>query len=48
MALGFYRYANKGKSTNALLNQTAAVGAAVVGIVVVLLVLVLVVLANLR
>jgi hypothetical protein len=45
MALGFYRYAKKGKSTNASLNQTAAVGA-VVGIVLVLLVLV--VLANLR
>ena len=47
VALGFHQYAKRGKSTNASLNQTAAVGA-VVGIVLVLLVLVLVVLANLR
>ena len=47
MALGIHGYAKRGKSTNASLNQMAAVGA-VVGIVLVLLVLVLVVLANLR
>jgi hypothetical protein len=47
MALGFHQYAKRGKSTNASLNQTAAVGA-VVSIVLVLLVLVLVALANLR
>ena len=48
MALGIHGYAKRGKSTNASLNQTAAVGA-VVGIVLVLLILlVLVVLENLR
>ena len=47
MALGIHGHAKRGKSTNASLNQTAAVGA-VVGIVLVLLVLCWFVLANLR